>query len=103
MQINVAGIVKRCAAAVAALMVASAAASDIPAHLADARQLAAEIQAEQANGTLVDGNFNVVGHTWSVPTSDYQSNTDSWLSSLHSRLKRQEVREMVIGRLPTTP
>ena len=50
-------------------------------------------------GILVDANMNVVGHTWSIPSSNYETKPDSWLSSLHGRLKRQTERELVIGRI----
>ncbi len=54
-------------------------------------------------GILVDANFEIVAHTWSIPTSDYVTHTDSWLDSLHGRLKLQNEREMVIGRIPAMP
>ena len=54
-------------------------------------------------GFLLNSNYEVVGHTWSLPSSNPITRPDSWLNSLHSRLKRQTAREMVIGRLPTQP
>ncbi len=51
-------------------------------------------------GILVDANFAIVGHTWSLPNSDYATNQAAWLNGLHSRLKRQTSVEAVIGRLP---
>ena len=49
-------------------------------------------------GVLINGNAEVVGHTWSLPSSDYETQQSSWLSSLHSRLKPQTERRMVFGR-----
>ncbi|HKQ72240.1 MAG TPA: hypothetical protein VJ810_00835 [Blastocatellia bacterium] len=57
-------------------------------------------------GALVNANMEVVAHTWSLPTSgNYYGSTsqqNSWLTSLHSRLRDQTApggREMVFGRL----
>ncbi len=49
-------------------------------------------------GVLVDGTGAIVGHTWSLPSSDPHTSTDNWISSLHNRLKWQQDRKMVIGR-----
>ncbi len=51
-------------------------------------------------GILVNANSEIVGTTWSLPTSDYATQPDNWLDGLHSRLKLQSVTEAVIGRLP---
>ena len=57
-------------------------------------------------GVLVDSNFNVVAHTWSLPGSgDYYGNLtkqNQWIGSLNNKLKDQSSpggREMVFGRL----
>jgi hypothetical protein len=57
-------------------------------------------------GVLVNANMEVVAHSWSLPTSGNYSGTtsqkNSWLTSLHNRLKDQTAtggREMVFGRL----
>ena len=57
-------------------------------------------------GVLVNANMEVVAHTWSLPTSgNYYGETsqkNSWLTSLHNRLRDQTEpggREMVFGRL----
>jgi len=49
-------------------------------------------------GVLMDESGHIVGHTWSLPSANPDSATGSWLSQLHSRLKRQTDRKMVIGR-----
>ncbi len=49
-------------------------------------------------GVLINEAAEVVGHTWSLPSSDYETQQSSWLSSLHSRLKPQTERRMVFGR-----
>lgn len=54
-------------------------------------------------GVLLDENMEIVGHTWSLPSSDYHTQQDTWLNSLHNRLKLQTEREMVLGRLPANP
>lgn len=51
-------------------------------------------------GILVNANFEIVGTTWSLPTSDYTTQKTGWLNGLHSRLKLQTSTEAVIGRLP---
>ncbi len=51
-------------------------------------------------GILMDGNANVLGYTWSLPNSDYQTKTGGWLNGLHNRLHLQADRKLVFGRLP---
>lgn len=51
-------------------------------------------------GILVNANSEIVGTTWSLPTSDYTTQPAAWLNGLHSRLKLQTATEAVIGRLP---
>lgn len=51
-------------------------------------------------GVLVNANFEIVGTTWSLPTSDYATQQTAWLNGLHSRLKLQTSTEAVIGRIP---
>ena len=51
-------------------------------------------------GILVNANFEIVGTTWSLPTSDFVAKPGDWLNGLHSRLKLQTATEAVIGRLP---
>lgn len=54
-------------------------------------------------GVLIDDMSNVLGYTWSLPYSDYETKTGGWLNGLHSRLKLQTERKMVFGRLPDAP
>lgn len=54
-------------------------------------------------GLLVNSNFEIVGRTWSLPTSNYYSQTGSWLSGLHNRLRLAPANEFVIGRMPVMP
>ena len=49
-------------------------------------------------GVMIDNSGAIVGHTWSLPSSDPYTSTDNWISSLHNRLKMQQDRKMVIGR-----
>ena len=51
-------------------------------------------------GVLVNGNFEVLGHTWSLPTANYATKPATWLSGFKSRFRPQSNREMVFGRLP---
>lgn len=54
-------------------------------------------------GVLVNPQMEIVAHTWSLPNSVFQNSPNGWLSGLHSRLKPQETRELVIGRLEIQP
>lgn len=57
-------------------------------------------------GVLVDGDGEILGHTWSLPTdgdpeSDDAGEVDAWVEDLNDRLEVQtgtDAREMVIGR-----
>jgi hypothetical protein len=49
-------------------------------------------------GLLVDAHSQLVGYTWSLPTSDYVTKRTGWLNGLHSRLRRLPDYEAVIGR-----
>lgn len=58
-------------------------------------------------GVFVNANGNVIGHTWSRPTSAYQKTINGvlsinpgWLSGIKTRLEKQAVVELVFGRLP---
>jgi hypothetical protein len=51
-------------------------------------------------GVLVNANYEIVGTTWSLPNSNYDTERTGWLNGLHSRLKLQSEREAVIGRMP---
>ncbi|MCB1076506.1 MAG: hypothetical protein KDM64_01650 [Verrucomicrobiae bacterium] len=54
-------------------------------------------------GLLVNSNFGIVGRTWSLPTSDYYTKTNTWVGSLNNRLKLAPTWEIVIGRMPENP
>jgi hypothetical protein len=49
-------------------------------------------------GLLVNASMEIVGYTWSLPTSDYVTKRSGWLSGLHSRLRRLPAYEAVISR-----
>ena len=49
-------------------------------------------------GLFMNADYEVVGHTWSLPSADPISKPDQWVSQLHSRLKPQSERKLVIGR-----
>ncbi len=58
-------------------------------------------------GVFANANGQVIGHTWSLPTSSYLKTKNgvtgvnpTWLSSIKSRLERQADIELVFGRLP---
>lgn len=50
-------------------------------------------------GLLVNANFEIVGYTWSLPTSNYDTQRTGWMQGLHNRLKRTPAYEAVISRL----
>lgn len=50
-------------------------------------------------GLLVNASFEIVGYTWSLPTSDYTARRTGWMQGLHSRLRRLPAHEAVISRL----
>ncbi len=61
-------------------------------------------------GVFVNAAGNVIGHTWSLPTSNYLTTKNgvtsvnpSWLSGIKTRLKKQTDVELVFGRLPALP
>jgi hypothetical protein len=58
-------------------------------------------------GVFADANGNVIGHTWSIPSSSYLKTKNgvttinpTWLSSIKGRLEMQATMELVFGRLP---
>ena len=50
-------------------------------------------------GLLVNAGFEIVGYTWSLPTSNYDTQRTGWMNGLHNRLKRTPAYEAVISRL----
>ena len=54
-------------------------------------------------GLIVDAQGNIVGHTWSLPNSDYATQQSGWMGGINSRLELQADRTLVIGRLPAQP
>ena len=54
-------------------------------------------------GLLVNANSELVGRTWSLPTSNYYTNPTGWLSGLTNRLRLAPANEFVIGRMPVLP
>ena len=79
-------------------------------HSSDTREVAINGQPVETQGAgvgwmgvLVNPQMEIVAHTWSLPTSDFQTSPNAWLSGLHNRLKTQQVRELVIGRLESQP
>jgi hypothetical protein len=58
-------------------------------------------------GVFINGAGEIIAHTWSLPTSSYQSTkngvttvSSGWISGIKSRVKMQGEVELVIGRLP---
>jgi hypothetical protein len=54
-------------------------------------------------GLLINSNFEIVGRTWSLPTSDYATQPAAWLSGLHNRIRLAPAHEILIGRMPAMP
>ncbi len=54
-------------------------------------------------GVLVNASFQIVGVTWSLPTSDFTTQRTGWLNGLHSRLKLTPAYDIMIGRMPALP
>ena len=54
-------------------------------------------------GILVNEEWEIVGRTWSLPTSDFVTQTNTWVGSLNSRLKPTPIWEFAIGRVPELP
>ena len=50
-------------------------------------------------GLLVNASFEIVGYTWSLPTSNYDTQRTGWMNGLHNRLRRTPAYEAVISRL----
>lgn len=74
-------------------------------HTADTRLVDVNGQITQISGIgsgivglLVNQNFEIIGRTWSLPTSNYQTQTNTWVGSLNNRLKLAPAWEIVIGR-----
>ncbi len=70
-------------------------------HSMDTREMGDEELEGIGTGTigiLINEDCEIVGHTWSVPSADAGSDQDRWISQLHSRIKPQTERKMVIGR-----
>lgn len=44
--------------------------------------------------------FETVATTWSLPTSNYQTQPNGWLQGLTNRLKRVPQWEITVGRMP---
>lgn len=62
---------------------------------------------EGVMGVFINNAGQVIGHTWSLPTSNYTKVVNgvtvinsSWLSGIKSRLRKQADAELVFGRLP---
>jgi hypothetical protein len=49
-------------------------------------------------GLLLDASQEIVGYTWSLPTSDYSTKRTGWLAGLHNRLRCLPAYEAVISR-----
>lgn len=50
-------------------------------------------------GLLVNASFEIVGYTWSLPNSNYDTQRTGWMQGFHNRLKRTPTYEAVISRL----
>ncbi|MFO0820417.1 MAG: hypothetical protein U1A77_20895 [Pirellulales bacterium] len=54
-------------------------------------------------GLLINDQGVIIGRTWSLPTSDYETQTNTWVGSLNNRLKLAPIWEFAIGRVPPLP
>gem|GEM_PF-3016976 len=54
-------------------------------------------------GLLVDANGTIIGHTWSLPSADYFTDTANWVSQLNGKIELFNDTELVIGRLDLAP
>jgi hypothetical protein len=50
-------------------------------------------------GLLLDSGNRIVGRTWSLPTSDYYTQQNTWVKSVNSRLKLAPTWGFAIGRI----
>jgi hypothetical protein len=51
-------------------------------------------------GLLVNAATEIVGYTWSLPTSNYVTQRTGWMNGLHNRLRRLPTHEAVLSRVP---
>ena len=54
-------------------------------------------------GILINQAGEIVGSTWSLPTSSYDTQKNTWVKSLNSRLKLAPTWEFGVGRMPAQP
>lgn len=50
-------------------------------------------------GVVMNEAYEIIGHTWSLPTADIGTDSDRWVSQFQSRFKPQSERKFVIGRI----
>lgn len=48
----------------------------------------------------MNSNMEIVGRTWTLPTSNGYTQPNTWLSRLTNRLRLAPAHEFVIGRMP---
>ena len=50
-------------------------------------------------GMVMNAAYEIIGHTWSLPAADIDSDSDRWVTQFHSRFKPQTERKIVVGRI----
>ena len=50
-------------------------------------------------GMVMNSAYEIIGHTWSLPSADIELDTDRWVAQFHSRFKAQSERKVVVGRI----
>ncbi|MDA7644866.1 hypothetical protein N8642_00725 [bacterium] len=72
------------------------------AHSSDTRSKATETTDGLGLGTMgvvMNAAYEIIGHTWSLPTADLDTDSARWVSQFHSRFKPQTERKIVVGRI----
>lgn len=54
-------------------------------------------------GLLINEDGEIIGRTWSLPTSSYETQRNTWVGSVNNRLKLAPTWEFAIGRVPPLP
>lgn len=50
-------------------------------------------------GFMMDENGTVVGHSWTIPDVDFNSDPEDWVSQVNTKIETLDETELVIGRL----
>jgi len=50
-------------------------------------------------GVVMNAAYEIIGHTWSLPTADIDTDSARWVTQFQSRFKPQIERKIVVGRI----